>query len=164
MKPEQKWKDGTPSILVRVQGLGQEISKFVVYLRRPGAPPVKPSVEVYGEYEENPLYNHLFDMTRRVTDAMSESGWKDDPYANNDKLETTFLGFTTQLQKIRKQKGEDIAGKMLDAAIDKIKNTDFMRSLPNRELIIPQWEDTLRLRFSEAMHPPRSPLKNIRPS
>ncbi len=155
MSRPDRWKDGTPNILVRLQGLGQDISKVVIYLSRHGAPPVKPEVVVANEYIEDPLFTRLFDITTRVTGVMSECKWDDSLLDTSAQMDTALLGFTTQLQKIRKQKGEETAGKMLDAALEKIEKTNFMQSLPDKDIVVPHWREALRTHFDLAMHPPK---------
>lgn len=151
-----------PGFFVGLRGMAdQAIKKITIQFVRGGAPPTKPEVVVYGEYEEDQLYRRLSELTTRVTAAMSECKWDQSLLDSSNQMDTALLGFTTQLQKIRKQKGEGVALKMLDATLDKIGKTDFFRTLPDADIIKPQWEETLRTHADIALHGLKQAHSNI---
>lgn len=146
---QDRWKEG---IFVGLQNLSQAIDRVVIYLRRPGTPPIKPTVSVSGEYAKDPLYHQLETSVTKVTNVMSQCGWDEGSLSEDSLLDRTFSEYAIVLKKIRKQKGEPETQRMLDAAIDKIGSSHFFQTLPDADFVKPRWEETLRTHFNLALH------------
>jgi len=129
---------------------GQPISEVTITFARKDAPSLKPKILIANEYDENPLFDNLFNAVLRVTSAMSDNNWDSGLTADHADMDEPLAQFTDAIRIIDKEKDRNEARKMLDAVIAQVGKLDFFIGIPDSAIKLEQLTRTLHTHFTLA--------------